>query len=717
MTGMSNTEKEKEKMKRTISNPMMLLAMGTAIAMTACSSYEGMEDGNGTAGNMVRLTFTAQQEQGDGTRTAIDADDSKRINWQEGDRISVLAGQTNGKFTLASGAGTTKATFTGTTEEAQTYTALYPYQATASLSNGILTATLPAVQTATAGTFDPDAALMMAVADGKDFRFRNCVSYIKVTTDEAAQSITFASLDGRSVAGTVAIDYNNGEPVATVSYGGSLSATLQPRQGETTIAAGTYYIAVMPQAMELGFKLAYVDADGVTHNRVYTGTKFNAKRNKVSDMGTLNATNTYTNRQIVYYADSKIDGFSRNAVADVSGTRIHLNDPGTEMTHEFKDGIGVLTFKKDVSSLTYLFYDHAANITKVILPEALTSISNFCFYESQIEELYIPQSVTNISNAIDVMPKLRKVVLPANEAIMHEDIISSCNALQAIYGPYTNQEHNTIVKDNVLIYVALGNLTSFVVPTGITRIGGYALDGENLENITIPESVEEIGTAVFSGTAKLTSITLPSSLRTIGDLAFKDSGITTITIPKSVQSLGRTCFGLTRKLETVVFEEGTQITAIPDYAFMSSNAQFDIPASVTSIGSYAFCNYNRYRTTKADIVIPDNVETIGGYAYYNAANIESITLGAKVRKVDGYAFGGIWAEGQNNGKEDIPVDQQTNLKYIYSKNTTPPTLDEGALMYTKMDDFVAIYVPAASVEAYKAADVWRNYADKIKAME
>lgn len=50
----------------------------------------------------------------------------------------------------------------------------------------------------------------------------------------------------------------------------------------------------------------------------------------------------------------------------------------------------------------------------------------------------------------------------------------------------------------------------------------------------------------------------------------------------------------------------------------------------------------------------------------------------------------------------------SNLTKIYCKATTPPTLGSNAFDYT------IIYVPQASVEAYKSADGWSEYANRIE---
>ena len=53
------------------------------------------------------------------------------------------------------------------------------------------------------------------------------------------------------------------------------------------------------------------------------------------------------------------------------------------------------------------------------------------------------------------------------------------------------------------------------------------------------------------------------------------------------------------------------------------------------------------------------------------------------------------------------------MKSVTVNATTPPTLGESALDYTNN---CPIYVPAASVDVYKAASGWSTYASRIQAI-
>lgn len=82
--------------------------------------------------------------------------------WEAGDELSVFgnADNNNHKFTYVSQAGAANsAKFEGTAFESDTYYLLYPYQENASINGVNVTATIPTVQKATKGSFDPKAAL------------------------------------------------------------------------------------------------------------------------------------------------------------------------------------------------------------------------------------------------------------------------------------------------------------------------------------------------------------------------------------------------------------------------------------------------------------------------------------------------------------------------------------------------------------------------------
>ncbi len=261
-----------------------------AITLTvACSSDDN--EGTGTP-KKQRLTFTATQEGTPANTKAVIAN-NVNIHWQRTDQISLFDGTANNPFALTSGEGSIYATFEGMAIPNSSYTAVYPYTATAALeADGTVTGiTLPATQTATANSFDPQAALMMAVSNNNTFAFKNVVAYLKLTPKFACSKIVLKAADETAVlAGTGKLAYNNGIPTIDLSsatdksYAITLTGNIE--------ADKAYYIAVPAVTLTAGWKLFFTKADD---SKVYAYTGNNAlnfQRNIVANVGEFSMDNT-----------------------------------------------------------------------------------------------------------------------------------------------------------------------------------------------------------------------------------------------------------------------------------------------------------------------------------------------------------------------------------------------------------------------------------------
>ena len=271
------------KMKKYIQS---MMAFAAIVSFASCSSEDNTTIENESATKV--MTFTATQE-GDeqSTRAAISTSDSKVINWEEGDQISLLYSSENKQFTLTDGAGSTLGKFSGEAEQSTSYTAVYPYQENASLSgNDFTNVTLPATQTATYNSFDKNAALMMAKSDNTTLEFKNAVGYVKVKPRFACSKIVLKAAGASEyLAGMCTLSYGDGMPSIAFTSEQSTSITLS---GNIT-ANTAYYIAVPAVTLSAGWSISFTDNTGDVYTR--TGSKeIEFKRNTIINLGEFSRT-------------------------------------------------------------------------------------------------------------------------------------------------------------------------------------------------------------------------------------------------------------------------------------------------------------------------------------------------------------------------------------------------------------------------------------------
>ncbi|MBQ0158264.1 MAG: hypothetical protein KBS47_04565, partial [Bacteroidales bacterium] len=236
----------------------LLVALLASVSFVGCTSDDEATEG----GALKQLSFSAVADAGsrpsyvsERMKTQLHPNEGNSVTFCKNDAISVFDGATSQNKRFATNEDGASVTFTGAAPESTTYTALYPYQDGASISEGVISAELPTTQYAQAGTtFDPLAVLSVATTTSEEmeFAFKNVCGLVKFTTTEALAKVVFKGKNNEKVAGNVSITVGDAP-----SYSGAdaESITLLPLSPAKTIAAGTYYISVLPQAFANGFTL------------------------------------------------------------------------------------------------------------------------------------------------------------------------------------------------------------------------------------------------------------------------------------------------------------------------------------------------------------------------------------------------------------------------------------------------------------------------------
>ena len=238
-------------------------------------------------------------------------------------------------------------------------------------------------------------------------------------------------------------------------------------------------------------------------------------------------------------------------------------------------------------------------------------------------------------------------------------------------------------------------LPSITLPEELTIIRDFTFCGcSSLTFIDIPDEVTSIGESAFESCSSLTSIDIPDEVTSIGESAFEScSSLTSIDIPDEVTSIGESAFESCSALTSIILPEGLQ--SIGDYAFQNctSITSVTLPASLKSIGLRTF----EYCSSLTSVILPEELTTIEMEAFRGCSSLSTITLPEGLTSIGVYAF-----------------ENCTSLTTVTCLSTAPPELSDDTFSGCKA--LTAIYVPAGSVEAYRAATDWSDYADIIQAI-
>ena len=299
---------------------------------------------------------------------------------------------------------------------------------------------------------------------------------------------------------------------------------------------------------------------------------------------------------------------------------------------------------------------------------------------STLKRLYLPDTITGI-NAYAIY---------GNANLTHLWLSEEITAI-SYYGCASN---TGLLQVNLYLpkLTTLGNngshtghhFSSSYMPKGVvdfpllSSIGAQGMfyntkivEVKNLGSITTLPRTN--GSACFASCTNLKKVTLPDTLINIQAYTFDGAtSLTDINFPTSIKTIGA-------------------------YAFRNCKITGDLNLpELTSISYGAFQNNRLTSITDLGSVTTFTVNSNNG-PFKGNTNLASVILPATLTSMAGRAFDGC-----------------TSLRTITCLATTPPTITSTDLPGTSV--VRNIYVPAESVEDYKAASYWSSYASKISAI-
>ena len=231
--------------------------------------------------------------------------------------------------------------------------------------------------------------------------------------------------------------------------------------------------------------------------------------------------------------DFEAGGLFYNVISDtIPYTAEVTNHPG----FPYEIASATIPEKVNYCDITYVVkrigagaFEDCYALTSVTIPNSITSIESFAFKNCQsLNSINIPQSVVFIK--------------------------PTAFSNSGIYNDESNWEDSVLYISDCLIQAKRGLTGSYIVKEGTRLIINEAFAGSNLTDITIPNTVTDIGVGAFQYSA-LTSIIIPNGVTKIWAGAFHHcTSLKSVTLPNSITQIQRDAFRDCTALTTVVCE-------------------------------------------------------------------------------------------------------------------------------------------------------------------
>ena len=340
---------------------------------------------------------------------------------------------------------------------------------------------------------------------------------------------------------------------------------------------------------------------------------------------------------------------------------------------------------------------------RVVLEEGIVGIGERAFAETPLYHIIFPSTLRTISKeAFFGCNRLQAIVVPEGTEMMGESAFEQCHALVGVSLP------STLREIPIKAFVYCSKLKNVQLKEGLTLLGESAFNScSSLQKITLPTSIEAIGSDAFKGCIALETIIIPEKVTELKDNIFNEcTSLTNVQLPPSIKGIGRSAFYNCTSLKSIDFP--TSLKTIDGLSFFGCKAltSVEIPEGLELLGASAFeectsltsvvlrkgfteLNAKTFKSCKAlkQVVVPDGVTKLANFVFQYCTQLESVVLPATLESIGLNAF--FTCSKLNKVTCNAPI---------------PPTLMGN--VFNKTPNGKALFVPAGSIEQYKATTNW-----------
>lgn len=303
---------------------------------------------------------------------------------------------------------------------------------------------------------------------------------------------------------------------------------------------------------------------------------------------------------------------------------------------------------ESVTSISDFAFTYSKNLKKVVLPENLTVLGYGAFADCKwLESINIPDGITSLSNyELYGCNSLKNFSTGNGLTELYTDIFNHCAFETFEIGknfekflsqytdttyirtkkfivdpdnPYYSSDENGLLynKDKTVLirYPAESSAETFVLPDETTGIGYLSMTGcNNIKNIVLHENYEGVVYSGFDGGYHAS------------DYGFNNCrGLEKFTVSEKNKNFSSNEDG-------VLFSKDK--TELIKYPIGKPETTYTIPSGVSVIREDAF--YGSLNITSMDF--PEGITKIGDSAFYECYELVSVSIPSSVKSIDSWAF-------------------------------------------------------------------------------
>lgn len=398
-----------------------------------------------------------------------------------------------------------------------------------------------------------------------------------------------------------------------------------------------------------------------------------------------------------------------------------------------------VSIEEGASGITAEMFAYCTSLEQISIPDSVTYIGSAAFSScTMLQEITIGNGVKNIYDwAFIDCTALQEINISDSVETIGYQAFSGCTALTTVTigsgmryisshafekfykssgdvplenltvspeNSFYSSENNVLFnkeKTELILYPAGITGTEYILPDTICKISDSAFaNNTSLTKLIFNQGLEEIADQSFNGCTALAEITIPDSVKDIGTGAFADTAfyqddsnwtdgvlynggwllgvktdietlnikpdtfgladrclasqsffypisLKTISVPDSVQKIYDGTFRDCEYLESITVDAGNELyssengvlydkekTRLLAFPAAFNAAEFTIPSTVETVAPYAFYD----NKTLTSVTVPSSVKTIENDAFSNCSNLETLHLNEGLVSIGEYAF-------------------------------------------------------------------------------